>query len=109
MCVLAFLVKISILFVHLSLPRAYVKTPVSGSMILYGVLLKLGGYGLFHIFPISSKYGFGFSVVWVVLRLVGGLFVNLFHTQQTDLKSLTTYSSAPHINVINGSIITQSY
>jgi len=77
-----------------------VKPPVSGSMILAGVLLKLGGYGLFHIFPISSKYGFGFSVVWVVLRLVRSLFVNLFHTQQTDLKSMTTYSSAAYINTI---------
>jgi NADH-ubiquinone oxidoreductase chain 4 len=84
-----------------------VKAPASGSMILAGVLLKLGGYGLFHVFPILSKYGFGFSVVWVVLILVGGLFVNLFHTQQTDLKPLTTYSSAAHISVITGSIITQ--
>jgi NADH-ubiquinone oxidoreductase chain 4 len=65
-------------------------------MILDGVLLKLGGYGLLHVFPILSKYGFGFSVVWVVLRLVGGLFNNLLHMQQTDLKSLTTYSSAVH-------------
>jgi len=104
-----FLVKISIFFVHLSLPRAHVKTPVSGSMILAGVLLKLGGYGLFHIFPILSKYRFGFSVVKVVLGLVGGLYVNLFHTQQTDLKSPTAYSSAAHINVITGGIITQSY
>jgi NADH-quinone oxidoreductase subunit M len=86
-----------------------VKAPVSGSMILSSVLLNLGGYGLLHVFPILSKYGFGFSVVWVVLRLVGGFFVNLFHMQLIDIKSLTAYSSAVHISVITGGIITQSY
>lgn len=77
------------------------KAPVSGSMILAGVLLKLGLYGLLHVFHILSQYGFGFSVVQVVLRLVGGLLVNLFHTQHTDLKSLTAYSSAAHLSVIS--------
>jgi NADH-ubiquinone oxidoreductase chain 4 len=86
-----------------------VKAPVSGSMILAGVLLKLGGYGLLHVFSILSKNGFGFSVVRVVLRLVGGLFVNLFHKQQTDLKTMTAYYCAAHISVITGGIITQSY
>jgi len=42
-----------------------VKAPVSGSMILAGVLLKLGGYGLLHAFPILTKYGFGFSIFGV--------------------------------------------
>ena len=67
------------------------KAPLSGSMIFAGVLLKLGGYGLLHVFLSLSKYGFGFSIVWVVLRMAGGLFASLFHMQQTDLKSLTTY------------------
>jgi NADH-ubiquinone oxidoreductase chain 4 len=109
LCVLAILFRIPIFFVHLSLPRAHVKAPVSGSKILAGVLFKLGGYGLLHIFPIWSKYVFGFIAVWVVLRLVGGLFVSLFHTKQTDLKSTTAYSSVAHISLITGGIITQGY
>jgi NADH-ubiquinone oxidoreductase chain 4 len=50
--IFAFLVKIPIFLVHLWLPKAHVEAPVSGSMILAGVLLKLGGYGLIRVFPV---------------------------------------------------------
>ncbi|MBY0379296.1 MAG: hypothetical protein K2P99_02730 [Burkholderiales bacterium] len=46
---LAFLVKFPIFMFHLWLPKAHVEAPVSGSMILAGVLLKLGGYGLYRL------------------------------------------------------------
>jgi NADH-ubiquinone oxidoreductase chain 4 len=64
--------------VHLWLPMAHVETPVSGSMILAGFLLKLGGYGLLCVFPVLYKFGFRFGVVWVSLNLVRGLFVSFF-------------------------------
>jgi NADH-ubiquinone oxidoreductase chain 4 len=47
------------------------------------------------------------GIVWVALRLVGGLFVSLFCIRQTDLKSLIAYSSVAHISMVIGGIMTQ--
>jgi NADH-ubiquinone oxidoreductase chain 4 len=82
--VFVFLFKILMFMVHLWLPKAHVDAPVSGSMILAGVLLKLGGYGLLPVFPVLFKFGFMFGVVWVALSLIGGVFVSLFCMRQTD-------------------------
>jgi NADH-ubiquinone oxidoreductase chain 4 len=61
--IFAFLVRIPIFMVHLWLPRAHVEAPVSGSMILAGVLLKLGGYGLISVFPLLFRFGFVFRFI----------------------------------------------
>nr|QAX91215.1 NADH dehydrogenase subunit 4 [Schedorhinotermes sp. 5 MW-2019] len=107
--VLAFLVSMPMFLVHLWLPSAHVEAPVSGSMILAGVLLKLGGYGLFRVFPLLVSNFFGFGYVWIVISLVGGIFVSLFCMRQTDLKSLIAYSSVAHMGLVVGGIMIFNY
>ena len=103
--VFAFLVKIPIFLVHLWLPKAHVEAPVSGSMILAGVLLKLGGYGLIRVFSIIINISIKLNIFWVVLRLVGGFLVRLICLRQIDLKSLVAYSSVAHISLVIGGLI----
>jgi NADH-ubiquinone oxidoreductase chain 4 len=83
--IFAFLVKMPTFLVHLWLPRAHVEAPVSGSIILVGVLLNLGGYGLLRVFPILVNL-FSFGIMWVSIRLVRGFLVSLVCIRQTDLK-----------------------
>jgi len=103
--VFAFLVKIPIFIVHLWLPKAHVEAPVSGSIILAGILLKLGGYGLIRVFSIILHVSLKLNIFWVVFSLVGGFLVRIVCLRQIDLKALVAYSSVAHISLVIGGLI----
>nr|AVN68061.1 NADH dehydrogenase subunit 4 [Polyzosteria viridissima] len=107
--IFAFLVKMPMFLVHLWLPKAHVEAPVSGSMILAGVLLKLGGYGLLRIFVILTPFFSVFNYIWISISLVGGVIVSLICMRQTDLKALIAYSSVAHMGIVIGGLMTLSY
>nr|AND96689.1 NADH deshydrogenase subunit 4 [Phalops smaragdinus] len=106
---LAFFVKMPMYLVHLWLPKAHVEAPVSGSMILAGVLLKLGGYGLMRLMSIFLEVGVKINMLFVVISMYGGLLVSLICIRQIDIKSLIAYSSVAHMGLVLGGIMTLSY
>lgn len=107
--VLAFLIKLPMYGFHLWLPKAHVEAPVAGSMILAGVLLKLGAYGLVRVAPIwHIKYlnWIGIIKLWFLLSMI---IVGFICFRQKDLKSLVAYSSVAHMSlVVSGLIVMRS-
>nr|YP_009512576.1 NADH dehydrogenase subunit 4 [Hymenopenaeus neptunus]AXJ93143.1 NADH dehydrogenase subunit 4 [Hymenopenaeus neptunus] len=103
--VLAFIVKLPMFLVHLWLPKAHVEAPVAGSMILAGVLLKLGGYGLIRVLPLFGEANKSLSWLWVSISLVGGVIVSLMCLRQVDIKALIAYSSVAHMGLVLSGLV----
>nr|YP_010882214.1 NADH dehydrogenase subunit 4 [Stheneboea repudiosa]WID87128.1 NADH dehydrogenase subunit 4 [Stheneboea repudiosa] len=107
--IFSFLVSIPMFFVHIWLPKAHVEAPVSGSMILAGVLLKLGGYGLFRVFSFLLISGLKYNFILISICLLGGLMISIVCLRISDLKMLIAYSSVVHMGLVLAGIMSLNY
>lgn len=88
------------------MPKAHVEAPVRGSIILAGVILKLGRYGIMRVIFIILNLCIKFNKFFIIVRLVGGLISRLICLSQVDMKILVAYSSVVHIRVLISGLIT---
>ncbi|MBI4259003.1 MAG: NADH-quinone oxidoreductase subunit M [Actinobacteria bacterium] len=97
----AFAVKVPLFPLHTWLPDAHVEAPTAGSVILAGVLLKVGAYGLIRfnlsLFPEASTY---FADAISILALIGIVYGGIVALIQTDVKRLVAYSSVSHLGFV---------
>jgi NADH-quinone oxidoreductase subunit M len=98
---LAFAIKVPLFPLHTWLPDAHTEAPTAGSVILAGVLLKMGTYGLVRfclpLFPDASRHAAPYIAA---LAIVGILYGGLVAMVQTDLKRLVAYSSVSHLGFV---------
>ena len=98
---LAFMIKVPLFPLHTWLPDAHVQAPTGGSVILAGVLLKMGTYGLVRFvlpfFPVSSQQ---FAWPILILAVIGIIYGGLVAFAQDDAKKLVAYSSVAHLGFV---------
>jgi NADH-quinone oxidoreductase subunit M len=97
----SFSAKIPMIPLHIWLPEAHVEAPTAGSVLLAGILLKLGTYGFLRfslaLFPIASYF---FTPLLYTLCILGVVYASFTAIRQTDLKRIIAYTSIAHMNLV---------
>ena len=98
---LAFAGKVPMLPVHLWLPEAHVEAPTAGSVILAGVLLKLGTYGFIrYSIPLFPNASFFFTPFVYMISVIGIIYTSFTAIRQSDFKRIIAYTSIAHMNLV---------
>jgi NADH-quinone oxidoreductase subunit M len=98
---LAFAIKVPLFPFHTWLPDAHVQAPAAGSVLLAGVLLKMGTYGFLRFcLPLFPEAAVSFAPLLVVLSIIGIIYGAMVALSQRDVKSLVAYSSISHLGLV---------
>ena len=98
---LAFIIKVPLFPFHTWLPDAHVQAPTPGSVILAGVMLKMGGYGLIRFaFPLFPEAALYFAPLLATLSVIAIVYGALVAMVQPDMKKLVAYSSVSHMGFV---------